>query len=219
MTIYADGIQGSSAGGNGPIIITRASGVGIFQHQGPTGSQSDPFAGMTRPYGSFAIQTTVTNGIAWGSRSADEQAILTAIGKANWQHFGITFKVARITFPSGREGSYMGPYTVMQYRGEDELTTAAWCKMVSGNAPTNYFFNGLTNSDTSWKFCGTHMGGNYSSGGYGHPHAYGASGDSACVVDVALPAIVDGYFPITSDTAINQAWWMFASHDTAGGYG
>ena len=219
MTIYADGIQGSSAGGAAPVYISRSAGTGLYQHQGPTGSQSNPFSGMTKPYGSFATQTTVSNGTAWGSRSSDEQAILTAIGKSGWQHFGITFYVIRCTFPSGREGGYMGPYTVVQYRGNDHLTVAAWCKMVSGNAPTGWFFQGLTNSDTSWKFCGQHMGGNYISGAYGHPHAYGASGDSACVVDVALPAIVDGYFPITSDTAINQAWWMFASHDTAGGYG
>ncbi len=82
MTIYADELRGSSAGGAAPVIITRASGVGVFQHQGPTGSQLDPFAGMTRPFGSFAIETTVTNGTAWASRSADEQAILAAIGKS-----------------------------------------------------------------------------------------------------------------------------------------
>ena len=219
MTIYADEIKGSSAAGAAPVYISRSAGTGLYQHQGPYGSMRTPFDGYTKPYGTFATQATVANGTAWASRSSDEQAILTAIGKNGWQHFGLTFYVMRITFPSGREGGYMGPYFQMQFRGNDCLTIAAWCKVVSGNPPTNWFFNGLTSSDTSWKFCGKNYSGNYWSGSYSHPHAYGASGNSACVVDVALPAVVDGYFPITTDTTINQAWWLFASHDSAGGYG
>jgi hypothetical protein len=164
----------------------------------PVNSMSTPFQGWTVPFGSLALEFTISNGVPNAERPAHHQELLAAMGRP-WQHFGYNIKVYRATMPAGREGGYMGPYFSLQYRSNSVYTVAAFTKLLSGNAPTGHYCNGMT---TSWSLTGNYGGGGTAN--YTHPHPYGASAGSACEFLICMPAVVDGYHDLDN---VN-GWWM-----------
>jgi hypothetical protein len=207
INLHSNGIYDTAYSNNHPVPTSMPLMMS------PSGSAITPFSGAwTKPYGTYAYEHTVSTGTAYASRSAADQAILTAMNR-QMMHFQPSFQVWRLTMPSGRESSYCGAYHMVRHNYGSMYTTGAFIKLISGNVMTGNWCNGYDSSAGGWQLCGAHYGA--SGSGYTHNHPYGASGDSACVMLVALPMTVWG--KINLDHVLN--WWPFPSNASNSGSG
>lgn len=180
--------------------------------QTPAGSQITPFNGWTKPFGTYTEEFRINSGVAFDSRSAQEQELLTAMGRSGTMHFAPgPIIVFRWSAPSGRSaGDYFGAYYNLKYRTNHVTTCAAFTKLLSGDSARGHWLGGGATSE--WSLTGSY----YRSGGGGyvnsHPYAP-ASGNSQAEYLIAMPAQVDGFV----DLSVPSNWWFFPNKD--GGLG
>lgn len=87
---------------------------------------------------SVSLAWTMRTGIAWGSRTAEEQALLTAMGRDGVTHLYTTFNVYKLSW-SGRASSWIGPWakSITYYDDGGGFTSAAFIKVESGSLKEN----------------------------------------------------------------------------------
>lgn len=191
--------------------IRHAMGGGHPQLQTPSGSQITPFEGWTKPYGTYTEEFRINSGVSYETRSAQEQELLTAMGRQVTHLVPSPIIVYRWSAPAGRDaGNYFGAYYNLKFRTNGVTTCAAFTKLLSGETSTRHWLGSGATSE--WKLTGSH----YMSAGGGyvnsHPHAP-MSGNTQAEYLIAMPAHVDGYVDLENP----QNWWFFPNRD--GGWG
>lgn len=176
------------------------------------GSQTVPFASGWSSAGVTlgSLEGHLESGVAFSSKSAETQALLTAMNRQT-THFGQTIYYRRMIYAAGREGSYMGPYHQIRTNFVAGCTSAAFVKLLSGNIPSAHWLTGYNTSQGGWQLVGTYYAGGTT--GYTHNHPHGAGGSSACEFLIALPGTVFGYVDLSN----TRNWWIFPNVD--GGMG
>ena len=177
--------------------------------QSPAGSAIQPFVGWSQAFQTTTTEFVVQTGTAYASRSAEQKEILTAMER-QVTHFVPSFYVYRVTVPSGREGNYACAFHTLRINPGVWTTTGAFVKRISGNMPTDAWCLGYNTSVGGWQLCGKHYGAGAS--GYTHNHPYGAAGNSACVLLVAMPMTLWGRI----DMSRGLNWW--AMPNQSGGF-
>lgn len=142
---------------------------------------------------------TVNNNVVWGSRSAEEQALLTAMGRAGTQHITSPFRVYRMSWTT------QGSWTMYQRIAKlPSYTTAAFTKLESGQISGQW----ATGATSTWSLTGTHAA--PSASGYDHIHPISASPSGSILV--AMPAAVAGWVDLSRP--INWGWFPYVPLST-----
>lgn len=207
-----DVINGVQGGFETGYDMRHTQGGACPQLQTPDGSQITPFAGWTKPLGTYTEEFRINSGTAWSSRSAQEQELLTAMGRSGITHLVPSpIIVYRWSAPAGRSpGNYFGAYYNLKYRDNHITTCAAFTKLLSGTTSTGHWLGSGAKSE--WSLTGQYYRGG--GGGYVNSHPYAPSnGDSAAEYLIALPAHVDGFVDLSEP----KNWWFFPNR--SGGWG
>ncbi len=117
----------------------------------------------------FTEYRQIIHGTPWAERDAEEQEILSAMGKAGMQYFHPNgsphIRVVKMTWSGWSAG--MNGLTFYQYVPfASNSTCACYAKLISGGIDS-FGFSGITNE---WGLCGTHF--NIGPIGYTHTHPY-----------------------------------------------
>jgi len=131
---------------------------------------------------------TVSTGVLWANRTAEEQALLTAMGKANVQYIDVSFDVWRMAWTTPSSSNV----TMYQYIPTSvALTVGAMVKLESGAISGAWAEGAVVGK---WVNTGVHYGANPA--GYTHIHPF--EGSNAGSLLVALPAAVTGFVDLTA---------------------
>ena len=132
---------------------------------------------------------TVADDVLWANRSAEEQALLTAMGKPDTRYIHQPFEIWRMSWTT-IPAMPSSPFTMYQRVNQAiETTVAAMVKLESGEIAGSWASGAKLNT---WVNTGEHRGA--SSLGYTSIHPMRAS--TAGSLLVALPAAVAGYVPL-----------------------
>lgn len=178
------------------------------------GSAVEPFSSGWNTQG-VTISGNLYNsqsGTAMSSKQQEVQDLLNYMGRGT-TYYSQNFHIRRLTYSSGREGQYMGPWHTMHNFYNGGCTSAAFVRLESGSAPTGHWMSGFDSSNSGWQLVGTYYSGGTT--GYTHNHPHGASGNSSCSLLVALPATVQGYVDLSNP----RNWWMFPHVNSYSGKG
>lgn len=149
---------------------------------------------------SVALQFNVSANKVWDLRSAEEKALLTAMGRTGVQHLAYDFNVYRISWT--QECNWLF-FQRMHTTGIS--TTAAFTKMESGSLNNSYYFAGAT---TSWKLTGQYVGS--TEGGYEHPHPACTSTTGSALI--AMPANVHGRVDLSKP--LNWGFFNYLAYES-----
>ena len=142
---------------------------------------------------------TVSNNVPWASRSAEERALLTAMGRAGTQYIKSPFRVYRMSWITA------GNWTMFQHITQlPNYTVAAFTKLESGQI-SGHWAEGAT---TSWRLTGVH--GIPGASGYDHIHPTSISSSGSILV--AMPAAVAGWVDLSRP--INWGWFPYVPMST-----
>ncbi len=144
---------------------------------------------------------TVNTNVLWANRTPEEQALLTAMGRAGTQYIERAFNVYRLGWNNGPCS-----WTFFQHAPDQpSMTTAAFTKLEAGTI-VGFWANGIS---TSWALTGTHLGPNIN--GYSHPHPATSTATGSLLI--AMPATVVGYVDLTNP--VNWGWFPYVNPDTS----
>lgn len=143
---------------------------------------------------SIEFVQTVNYNVPWGSRTAEEQALLTAMGRPNQQYLASSFNIYRLLWTQAGCGTLYSSTPALPY-----LTTAAFTRLESG-AIAEMWVTGIT---SAWTLTGTHLQPNYL--GYQNPTPKATSGSGSILF--AMPATVAGWVDLT--TPLNWGWFPY----------
>ncbi|TNF65683.1 MAG: hypothetical protein EP298_11110 [Gammaproteobacteria bacterium] len=135
----------------------------------------------------FEVIRTIRTGIVWEDRDAEEQAILSAMGKEGITHTLPEFNIIKMTWTKKlpKENSRLFLQSVNYHT---YVTHGSYAKLVQGNLRGSYF-EGITNE---WGLCGgTNLLTNAS---YATPHPYAETETGE--VHFCLLGTLAGRFPI-----------------------
>ncbi|MEG3220714.1 hypothetical protein PD716_08730 [Vibrio gigantis] len=187
------------AGARGEYGITRQS---KNQYGNLTGDSLDFFAKNSAFDIRVSLYRTIVTGTDWAERDAEEQEILTAMGRAGAKHFKPNIQVLKMVwsgFDSENHSRYtMYPNPVMT--ASTIVTAGSYAKLLSGDV-RGAWLNGVTRE---WGCCGQHynpVAGNYV---HAHPGPYSSSGE----VLFLWPGAVSGYVSLDKE---NPKWGYFPS--------
>ena len=134
---------------------------------------------------SFTLVQSVNTGTLWENRTAEEQALLTAIGRSGVQHFLRNFNIWKMEWSTPTPS-----HTMYQQVNLSTITTvAAMVKLLSGSLSGHWAQGAVLNE---WKLTGSHYG--RTNLAYTHCHPYRGSPTGSILF--ALPACVTGHVPI-----------------------
>jgi hypothetical protein len=155
----------------------------------------NPACGVT-----FKFMFKVDTNVVWTARTAEEQALLTAMGREGTQYIERAFNVYRMSWSS------VCPWTMFQHVPmQPMLTTAAFTKLESGVIEGQW----ATGIKSTWGLSGTHILPGI--GGYAHPHPNTTTATGSILI--AMPATVVGYVDL--NRPINWGWFTYMSADTS----
>lgn len=149
----------------------------------------NPFStGWSSGYATVTQVQAVGSGTAWASRTTEEKALLTAMGRAGVTYLHNGFYISRVTWPIRDAGGYLLPYIQIPYFENFPVSVCAFVKHESGSVPGSFWCNGLQ-AGAGWQFCSdTVQSSNVE--GYTHCHPYQSSSSNAAgSILVALPAV------------------------------
>lgn len=141
----------------------------------------------------------VSKFLPWANRSAEEKALLTAMGRPNVDYLFSDFNIYRVSW-TGANCWTLGQRVPTQ----PHFTVAAFTKLESGALSGNYAFwaNGATDT---WSLTGQHVEPNAE--GYLSAPPYTATEAGSLLF--ALPAVVVGWVDLSK--SLNWGWFPYAS--------
>lgn len=143
---------------------------------------------------SVQYQFTVNTNVAFSARTAEEQALLTAMGRAGVQYIKSPFRVYRLSWTQA------GVWTMFQHIPQlPTYTTAAFTKLESG-AISGQWADG---TKATWSLTGVHE--TPAANGYQHIHPITGSVTGSLLV--AMPASVAGFVDLRRP--INWGWFPY----------
>ncbi|WP_440681956.1 hypothetical protein [Cysteiniphilum halobium] len=151
---------------------------------------------------SFEIYKTIHSDVPWENRDAEEQEILTAMGRHGQRYFAPNyFHIVRIRWSGATPGDtstgkYWLFYQYINYH--NFVTTACYAKLVSGGIEVNggNYFEGV---NSQWGICGVTL--DLQGASYHHPHPYPSSASGEVLF--CMLANVAGCFPLDRN---NPKW-------------
>lgn len=136
----------------------------------------------------YTLVQSVNTGIEWLDRTAEEQALLQAMGRGGIKHFYRNFNIWRMDWT---EVDHL--YTMYQQINlSTPSTTAAMTKLLSGHID-GFWADGAT---SEWKLTGRYNG--YANLAYTHIHPNRRTPTGSMLF--ALPATVAGHVPLDANT-------------------
>ncbi|MFT4925640.1 MAG: hypothetical protein ACI8WB_001733 [Phenylobacterium sp.] len=152
---------------------------------GTTGSVPDHWnsnTGLT-----YTLVQSVIAGKQWADRTAEEQALLTVMGRVGMVYIYVNFNIWRMDWTS--QGLPAGSYTMyQQVNNSTVITIAAMTKLLSGDI-NNYWAHG---AKSEWSLTGIHS--TPTPHGYQHTHPYRQTETGSLLF--ALPAAITGKMPL-----------------------
>ncbi|MCF6777672.1 hypothetical protein L3V83_13965 [Thiotrichales bacterium 19X7-9] len=135
----------------------------------------------------FEVYRTIETGIPWDQRDAEEQEILTAMGKSGITYTEPEFNIVKMNWTKNLEGNARTFLQVVHYH--TWVTHGSYAKLISGSIRGSYF-DGIT---SSWGLCGNSI--LLTNASYATPHPY-AETDTGEVLFCMLGTMA-GRFPIS----------------------
>lgn len=186
------------AGARGENGITRQS---RNQYGNLSGDNLDYFAKNSAFDIRVSLYRTIVTGIEWADRDAEEQEILTAMGRKGVKHFTPAIRVLKMVW-SGYDANNHSGYTIFPsptMSGSTYVTAGCYAKLLSGDI-RGHWLNGVNDQ---WGCCGykyAPVPGRYI---HSHPYVYSTSGEVLFVWAGAVSGLVSldrdnpkwGYFP------------------------
>ncbi|WP_395947686.1 hypothetical protein [Caedibacter taeniospiralis] len=160
-----------------------------------TGGSMDHFIKNPNITISFEIYKTIHSDVPWENRDAEEQEILTAMGRHGQRYFAPSyFNIVRVRWSGAipmdiSTGKYWLFYQFINYH--NWVTIGCYAKLINGGITTNggFPFEGITDQ---WGLCGSTA--SLEANSYTHSHAYPSS-ESGEILFCML-ASVAGRFPL-----------------------
>lgn len=143
--------------------------------------------GWSMAYGTRTGVQSVSNGTPWGSRTAEEQNLLTAMGRSGVTYLYQSFDIVRITWGTRDQNAYLLPYMHIPLYQDIKLTSAAFVRWESGSLPHGNWCNGLTKNG-NWTWCKSEDSGAGPGYSYNHPYQDQTSNAGGSIL-VALPGV------------------------------
>ncbi|WDE04686.1 hypothetical protein SG34_025710 [Thalassomonas viridans] len=167
-----------------------------------TGDSLDYFAKNGGITISVSHYRSIVSGTVWASRDAEEQEILTKMGRHGVQHFQPEIRVMKMAW-SGYDSTKHSSYTMFPSpigNNSTYCTVASYAKLLSGDIGGQW----LQGVNNEWGLCGTHYAVQQGRYLHAHPYAYSPSGEVLFI----WPAIVSGRVPLDRE---NPKWGYYPS--------
>ncbi|KAB0292024.1 hypothetical protein F2P58_02520 [Vibrio fortis] len=187
------------AGARGEHGITRQS---KNQYGNLTGDNLDFFAKNSAFDIRVSLYRTIVTGIEWADRDAEEQEILTAMGRKGVKHFRPSIRVMKMVW-SGFDEDKHSRYTIYPnptMSASTAVTVGSYAMLLSGDI-RGAWLNGVKKNE--WKCCGYNYKPTPGAYIHSHPGPYSASGEVLFIWAGAVSGHVSldsknpkwGYFP------------------------
>ncbi|SKA52655.1 hypothetical protein [Photobacterium toruni] len=165
-----------------------------------TGTDLDYFSKNSQYPIDISLYRTISTGIVWSERDAEEKEIMTAMGMSGQQHFQPPIRVMRMVWSNYNSSTHSNysifPSPIANISGY--ITVASYAKLVSGSI-SGMWVDGITDN---WSLCGTHFNGRPGAYLHAHPFVGSASGEILFI----WPGVVSGHVPLDKN-APKWGYW------------